>query len=92
MSIRFESMNKVSTDNADTPSVLYSSRRRLTSRRHMSDDVFLRQGVESNALLSLSLSVDTLDSKNNVSTDNADTSSAVVKLAEEIDESAPHVR
>ena len=55
-----ESTNKVSTDNADTPSVLYSSRRRSTSRRHMSDDVFLRQGVESHALLSLS--VDVLDS------------------------------
>ena len=27
------------------------------SRRHMSDDVFLRQGVETNALLSLSLSI-----------------------------------
>ena len=52
-----ESMNMVSTDNADTPSVLYSSWRRLTSRRHMSDDVFLRQGVESNALLSLSQSI-----------------------------------
>ena len=37
----------------------------------------------------VSLSVDTLESMNNVSTDNADTSSAVVKLAEEIDESAP---
>ena len=32
--------------------------------------------------------VDTLDSKHKVSTANADTSSAVVKLAEEIDESA----
>ena len=36
--------------------------------------------------------VDTLDSKHKVSTANADTSSAVVKLGEEIDESAPHVR
>ena len=35
----------------------------------------------------LSLSIDTLDSKNNVSTANADTLSDVVKLAEEIDES-----
>ena len=33
--------------------------------------------------------IDTLDSKNKVSTGNADTSSAVVQLAEEIDESAP---
>ena len=36
----------------------------------------------------VSLSVDTLDSKNNVSTANADTSSAVVKPVEEVDESA----
>ena len=55
----------------------------------MSDDVFLRQGVESNALLSLSLSVDTLESMNKVSTDNAYTPSAVVKPAEEIDVLAP---
>ena len=33
------------------------TRRRFLSRRHMSDDVFLRQGVESNALLSLSWSI-----------------------------------
>ena len=33
-----------------------NKRRRLTSRRHMSGDVFLRQGGESNALLSLSRS------------------------------------
>ena len=56
----------------------------------MSDDVFLRQGGEQRS--SVSLSVDTLESKKNVSTDIADTSSDVVKLAEEIDESAPHVR
>ena len=42
--------------------------------------------VESNALLSLS--IDTLDSKNKVSIDIAHTSSAVLKLAEKIDESA----
>ena len=41
---------------------------------------------------SLVCAIDTLDFKNKVSTDNADTMSAVVKLAEEIDESAPRVR
>ena len=65
-------MNKVSTDNADTPSVLHSSRRRSTSRRH----------IPTTSL------VDTLDSKHKVSNANADTSSAVVKPAKGIDESA----
>jgi len=55
----------------------------------MSDYVFMRQGVESHA--PLSLSIDALDSKNKVSTDNADTVSTVVKLAGESDESASDV-
>ena len=38
------------------------TRRRFLSRRHMSDDVFLRQGVDSNALLSLSWSIPFLHS------------------------------
>ena len=50
----------------------------------MSDYVFTRQGVESNDLLSLSIVA--LDSKNRVSTDNADMMSAVVELAEEMDD------
>ena len=51
------------------------------------DDVFLRHGVESHA--PLSLSVDVLVSLNKISTGYAGTMSAVVKLSEEIDDSAP---
>ena len=53
----FES-HKVSTDNAETILTVARSRERLTSRRQMSsftawsNDVFFRQGVESNAVLS----------------------------------------
>ena len=39
------------------PAQAVSYAEEILSRRHMSDDVFLRQGVESNALLSLSWSI-----------------------------------
>ena len=52
------------------------------------DDVFLRHGLESCALLSLSRSM-CLIPLNKISTDYAGTMSAVVKLSEEIDDSAP---
>ena len=77
--------NKVSTDNADTLTTVVELAEEM-------DDVFLRHGMESHALLSLSCQSNAgyaewsmrVIPTNSVSTDNADASSAVVKLSEEM--------
>ena len=81
-SMRVIPSNSVSTHNFDTMSAVVKLAEEI-------NDIFLQQCAESNALLSLSShaewSMNVIPS-NSVSTHNADTLSAVVKLAEKIDD------